>query len=72
MIEIVVSSIEDEVISSLEQLENSVEKEEEPPIFHDGNGGNIFLLGSNFSGTGEEEEEEENPSYFDIEEEDSE
>ena len=64
----VVSSVEEEILATLEELVEAFEKEEEPPLFHKGEGGIPFLSGSNFDGGGrgegnEGEEEEEEPTY---------
>lgn len=69
---IVVSSVEYMVLSTLEELANSMEKEEEPPLFNGGNRGNILLSGANFSRTGREEEGEDELSDSNKEEEDNE
>lgn len=48
---ILVSSIEQVVLTPLEELLNVVEREEESPLFHGGNGGNPLSLSSNFGVT---------------------
>ena len=63
---LVVSFVEEAILATLEKLAEAMEREEEPPLFHSGEGGSPLLSGSNSDGGGEEEgnegeEKEEKP-----------
>jgi len=48
----VVSSVEEVVLTTLEELANTLEREDEPPLFQGGEGGNPLLSSSTSSGIG--------------------
>ena len=63
---IVALTLEEAVLSTFEDFADFLENQEEPPLFHSGDGDNIPLLNSTFGGIGgEKEKEEEEPSDSD-------
>lgn len=69
---IVVSIVEDLVLTTLEELSETTEnaeKPEQPPSFNDGDRDDVLLSNDTFHGLSDDEEEEEDPLEFDKEEE---